>query len=96
MGFNLALLVVLATIWRKTEKEEQELNNDDFDETLGWSRPSLGTPVHDEDDNHDKNDDLKAILAWSAVVCKYRRLAFKRRSWSFLGTHLRDIKVRGR
>ena len=35
-----------------------------------------------------------AACAWHDVVRKARRLAFKRRSWSFLGQHLRAIKQR--
>ena len=35
-----------------------------------------------------------AVRAWSDLVRKKRRLAFKRRCWSFLGVHLRTIKQR--
>ena len=50
---------------------------------------------NDEYDNDVDEDDGIAIQWWSQVTRRFRRLAFKRRQWAYLGHLLRLIKQAG-
>ena len=56
-------------------------------------RWTLPTPQPCEQYRIQRDNDW-AVQVWSDLVRKKRRLAFKRRCWSFLGVHHRTIKQR--
>ena len=66
------------------------------------SQPSTSTIRTAREDDTDEwlevdnpPQERREVFLWALLVALYRRTGFKRKLWSFLGQHLKDIKARG-
>ena len=60
---------------------------------LAADRPEPSPP---ETGTGTKTETGAALIHWTVLMHRWRRLSFRRRLWASLGTHLNFIKQRGR
>ena len=60
------------------------------------SPPPRPEPSPPETGTGTKTETGAALIHWTVLMHRWRRLSFRRRLWASLGTHLNFIKQRGR